>query len=141
MASIKNRAFLITVLIISLLFIAVLAIYGLTIYDRKTLPRRLTASIKEIVVHKELFTESKLISYNEDDPINLNGDGIMTGTYKLSPAEMKLLLSGSLAICPPNAKCSETKTSYTVSQNTQDETYSLDIDPDKNTVTLEVTWY
>lgn len=125
-------------------FGTVLLVLGLTYYGHKTLPNRLTASVKEVAVNKDIFTRSKLVEYHEEVIwVNINGDGSIEGTFQLSKEEIEILLSSdSLIKCPVRKSCELKKSDRYSTANVSGGTlYAINIDSVKNQVRWTVTWY
>lgn len=128
------------------------AIGVITLYDKYTLPDRLTTSLRGSAVHGELFTKSKLINFREEGPVNLNGDGSMEGVFQLSKAEVETLLASDPPLkCAKRQDCDientdysldKTKTHYCSSRNEHGGVlYVLCVDTQKNQVEWRVMWY
>jgi len=121
----------------------VIFVAGAFIYDNMSLPGRLTSSINSYITQKDIFTESKLVDYSKDGPINLNGDGSMEGTFRLSGLEIGALSSSNdLMKCPPKEDCKVQKNGSCTSVDIRGGVLNiLCVDTENNEAHWSVTWY
>jgi hypothetical protein len=123
--------------------VIVVPILGLVLYDKHTLPDRLILSTEEIVVHKNLFTKSKLIESHEEMWFNPNGDGSIDGTFQFSENDMRTLASADSWLKCPGKPCElEARSDGCEMVDKPGGTmYELCVDESKNRVRWSVVWY